>query len=330
MTKVTSRTPPILPQFDPTSVDCGVFSRIQVATQPLGGTVVAWGLQLGFDPIGPLHFYVDFGRSATNEWVPLNLTPLVDECFFVDPCQRGYDQLADYYYRVRLVTPEDKNQFGYAKAYVSTPQQANGLWNKPDWLIARDITRKELLYQKKKVNQTSAGVLLKRRRWGRNSPTTTEWDTEEILHTGAEIDYGTGKLGGYFRGVGFSVTFEAPWSRKFKADDQAGTVHAGDENPRSITRKGRALAYPFVERSDVYVRLDSGERFVVDKVASIAELGGVPLVVVLNLNLAPTTSIVYKIPLSGGSSSSGSEPSSSDSSPSPSEFSARLDDAGEW
>lgn len=322
---------PILPQYDLTNIDCAVFKRLQIVTNPLGGNIIAWGLAPGFTAKGPLHFYVDFGRSSTNEWQVLNSVPLVDECFFIDPCQRHYDSLVDYYYRVRLITPEDTDEQGNPKAYVSMPQQANGLWSRTDWLIARDIVRKELLYQKKKTNQSSRGVLLKRRKWGQLSPTTTEWDTQEIQNTHSLVDFGTGLIGGYFRGVDFIITFDAPWSRKIKHDGEVGTVHAGDTNPRSLTKKGRAISYPYVERSDVYVRLDNGERYIIDKVTSIAEVGGVPIVVQLDLNLAPVTDPVYKIPLSGGSSSSSSgTSSSSSSSPSVDESLIRLREVGEW
>lgn len=326
-----SVTVPILPQFDLTNVDCAVFKRMQIVTNPLGGNFIAWGLSDSFQAPGPYHFYVDFGRSASNEWKVLNEVPLVDECFFIDPCQRHYDQMVDYYYRVRLVTPNDLDAEGNPKAYVSMPQQANGLWSKTDWLVARDVVRRELLYQNKKTNLTNKGVLLKRRRWGQLSPTTTEWDTQEILNTTSLVDHGTGIIGGYFRGVNYIITLDAPWSRKIKQDGEVGTVQAGESNPRAISRKGRAVSYPFVERSDVYVRLDSGERYIIDRVASISEVGGIPIVVQLDLHLAPVTDPVYKIPLSGGSSSSSSRSSSSDSSsPLPDESVVRIDDIGEW
>ena len=134
---------PILQAYDITGIDCDVFERLQIQTNPLGGNVIAWGLTQGFSQKGPYHFYVDFGRSGTNEWEVLNQTPVIDDCFFTDPCQRHWDNLVDYYYRVRLVLPNVKDEAGNCAVYVSAPQQANGIWDKSDWLKARYILKQE-------------------------------------------------------------------------------------------------------------------------------------------------------------------------------------------
>ena len=278
---------PILQPHDITAIDCDVFKRLQIQTNPLGGNIIAWELQEGFEQPGPYHFYVDFGRSGTNEWEVLNQTPVIDDCFFVDPCQRHWDNLVDYYYRVRLVLPSVTDEAGNCAVYISEPQQANGIWGKKDWLTARYIIKQELKLQNKATVKTSAGVLLKRRRFGQQSVTTTTWDTGEVQHTGSEIDYGTGLVGGYYRAIDYRVTFDTPWKREFRRDDgTAGT--RGD-----VKRTGRAIAYPYVEEDDVYVRSDSGERFRISAINTIAEIGNIPIIVQLEMSLAPVTSEIY-------------------------------------
>lgn len=320
---------PVLQTYDITGIDCNVFSRIQIQTNPLGGNVIAWGFKDSFTAKGPYHFYVDFGRSSTNEWEVLNQTPVVDDCFFTDPCQRHWDTLVDYYYRVRLVLPNVVDAGGNCAVYVSAPQQANGIWGKSDWLKARYIMSQELKLQNKRTAKTSAGVLLKRRRYGQVSSTTTTWDTNEIQNTHADVDYGTGLIGGYFRAIDYRVTMDTPWARKFgRSDPTKGTTN-------EIVRTGRASAYPYVETSDVYHRLDSGERFIIREIETIAEIGNIPIIVQLKLSLAPTTSEIYKIPLSGGSSSAApssdsSASSSSDVEPARCGPTARIDESGEW
>lgn len=322
---------PILPLEFPNAINCAAFDRVQVVTNPLGGSIISWGLKPSFSAPGPYHFYVDFGRSCTDDWEVLNTLPVVDDCFFIDMCQRHFNTVIDFYYRIRLVTPNDLDEAGNCKVYLSNPQQANGLWNKSDWLIARDIIRKEILVAKKKTNQTSYGVLVKRKRYGPPSPTTLEWDTQEILNSHSSVDHGTGILGGYYRGTNFVITFEAGWSRKITQNGEVGTVNEGNGNPRSITRRGRALAYPYVERDDVFVRVDSGERFIVERVTSIAEVGGIPLVVLLDLRLSAVTDQVYRVPIEGTPSSSSSvQSSSSSSTPVACSPQAGLNEVGEW
>lgn len=287
-----------------------VFKRVQVLCQTLGGHMIAWDLWAGMASKSLLHFYVDFGRPGTNEWETLNTLPIVNDCLFMDPLQRHWDQLADFYYRIRLVLPNEIDpSTGQPKVFTSKPQQANGVWCKKDWLLARWIARKEYLYQRKAVNRTSTGFLLKRRRWGQVSPTTVDWDTGEVQSTNSEVDYGTGFLGGYFPAVDFTVSLlDDQWPREFKLDPSISIRN-------DIVRTGRAVAYPYVDTFDIYVRRDTGERWFVQKITTAGEVGGIPVVVLLQLGLAPTTDIIYKVPLEKGSSSSSSPSGSSEPTP---------------
>ena len=165
--------------------------------------------------------------------------------------------------------------------------------------------------------------LLKRRRWGQVSPTTTDWDTGEVQFTNSEVDFGTGFIGGYFPPVDFTVSLiDDNWPRGFKIDPSLAVRN-------QVVRLGRAVAYPYVDTFDVYVRRDTGERWHVQKVNTVGEVGGVPVVVLLQLGLAPVTDIIYKVPLERGSSSS---PSSSSPSASPEDEEWRLgkDEEDAW
>jgi hypothetical protein len=315
---------PIFDQTDPYRMECGVFSRLQVVTYPLGGSIIAWGLHSGFEAAGPYHFYVDFGRAGTHdEWKTLTELPIVDSCVFLDAGQRYFDHLVDYYYRVRLVLPNVINpSTGLPVVHLSMPQQANGLLCRRDWLIARDISRKEYLLQRKRTNITAVGFLLKRRRWGQVCEKCKEFDCQETQNSKCPLCFGTGFVGGYFKAVDFRITTDAPWTREFKRDPQIG-------NRNDLAKRGRAMSYPWLDTNDVYMRRDNGERSYINAVDTVAEIGGIPLVVSVELRLAPVTDIIYTIPPEGGSSSSVS-PSSSVSSGSSQEWRTGLKDDTDW
>jgi hypothetical protein len=301
---------PIFNEGDPVRLgSCDVFSRIQVVTQPLGGTRISWGLKPGFKAPGPFHFYVDFGRAGTSEWKMVQTTPVVDECTLIDPEQRYYDQTSDFYYRVRLLLPNQNNT-----AYVSQPQQANGLWSKRDWLVAKEIVRKEYLQQRKGTNKTCVGFVHKRRRWGQPCELCQEYDTREP-QSWCETCFSTGFVGGYFKAVDMTMTLTAP-TREFKFSDNSG-IH------NDITRMGRCVAYPHLDTNDVWVRRDNGERYFVNSIKHVAELGGIPLIYEVELRLAPVSEIIYLIPEYGGSSSSSSYSSLSSAS-------IGIDIDGDW
>jgi hypothetical protein len=264
--------------------------------------MIAWGLRAGFAGREPYHFYVDVGRGS-DEWTTLNDLPLINECMTVDSQRRHWDQLADFYYRVRLVTPSETDpSTGQSKVYLSQPQQANGLWSRRDWLMAREIARREYLMQRKRTNVTATGTLLKRRKFGAACERCKEYDTGEVQNATCPYCFGTGISSGFYRGVDFTVMLDAPWDRDLKRDETVG-------NRRDVVRSARAVAYPYIENNDVFVRNDSGERFYVNAVKTLAELGGIPVVVQVELRLAPTTDIVYTVPLTGSSSSSSSSSS---------------------
>lgn len=299
---------------DVTRLECGIFKRIQTVVQPLGGNLIAWELFPNFTAPGPYHFYVDFGRSGTDEWEVLNQQPIVDSCIFYDTQQRHWDHLIDFYYRVRLVLPATADPNGVCQVHVSMPQQANGFLAKRDWLVMREICRKEYLLQRKRTNVTNVGWLLKRRRWGPVCEICKEWDTNEVQSTSCKQCFGTGITGGYFRGVDFRITMEAPWGREFKRDEALSMTN-------NIQRFGRVVAYPYLDTNDVFMRRDTGERFYVNHMDTIAEVSGVPLVIRAEVRLAPVTDIIYNIPVGGTSSSS----SSSSTNPCGSEAGLKVD-----
>ena len=289
-------------------LNCTAFKRFQVVNHPLGGTLIAWDLKESFSAPGPYHFYVDFGRSGTDDWTPLNTTPIVDGCEYADMSQRYWDHLVSFYYRIRLVLPNDIDPItGTCRVINSQPWIGNGVWSKRDWLIAREVCRKEYLMQRKRTNLTNVGYILKRKRFGKLYTPAIEPNTGELLDPGNGNSYGTKYEGGYFPAIDFTVTENAPWPREFKRDGQVSLRN-------DIIRQSRAVAYPYLDTGDVYLRRDSGERFYVNGINSIAEVGGIPIVVSVELRLAPVTDIAYKIPLVGTPSSSSSSGDSSSSS----------------
>ena len=336
---MTAPSRPVDAIYDPNPTvqhDCKCIKRIQVVTQPRGGNLIAWEVWPGFKGQGPFWFFIDVARSgAHGEWQSLNTLPVVDDCIYMDHRQRHYDHLADFSYRVRLMLPNEIDpETGHCKVCLSQPQQANGLWSKRDWLLAREIARKENLLQAKRTNMTAVGFILKRRRWGQPCVVCQEFDTKEVQAT-CNICYSTGFVGGYFKAIDYVFTVDAPWDRNFKRDETLAVTN-------NITRKGRGLAYPFLDTNDLFVRKDTGERFYINTISQVAEVGGVPIIINAELKLAPVTDDAYDVPLGGGTSSTvpqenkpvcGAKPSSSSSSAIPEpdcDYRVGKDKDGDW
>ena len=270
-------------------MDCRIF-RVDVWHMARGGTEILWGLSQNYFPTGPLHFYVDFGRSGTDEWIALNSEPIIDDCSFVDPCPRTWEMLSDGYYRIRMLQPSVPG----CPVIISQPTLGSGRLNKRDWLRAREIIRKEHLQGK---FDDTFGFLLKRKKFGVKCPNCLDYDTREVVDSNCEICYGVGIVGGYYPGVEYSVELDAKWTRRINA----GQPPQGTNS--NIVKTARVVMYPVIDTKDIWVRSDNDERYVIDKYEVVASYRGLALVAIATLKLAPATDIVYSVPVEGGSSS---------------------------
>lgn len=272
-------------------MDCQI-NRIDVWPMARGGTSVCWSLSENFFPKGPLHFYVDFGRAGTDTWIALNSQPIIDECCFIDVCQRSWELVNDGYYRIRMLRPEDPN----CPLITSAPISSNGRLNKQDWLRAREIVRKEYLQMK---FDGIPGFLLKRKKFGVACPNCLEHDTREVIDSNCPICFGVGIVGGYYPGVLLSMRLQNAGE-----SDRRLTLGPPPQGMNAdATGMYRCVDYPILDTRDVWVQADSDGRHIIDKIASVASYRGLQLIVTPTLKLAPATDIVYSVPIEGGSSS---------------------------
>lgn len=289
-------------------MDCDVITRVEVWRMATGSTTICWYLSQNFWPPEPdaeLHFYVDLGRPGTDEWIALNSEPIVDDCCYTDPCQRDLTDGHDVMYRVRLVIPLST---GECLVYKSEPVGTFGRLEKSDWLKARDIVRREYL-QQQKIEGTQ-GFLLKRKKFGVRCQRCTDWDTHEVTDSNCPICYGTGLVGGYYAGVEYWMTLQSNWNRRINVATPPRGTNA-DTN-----KAARCIFYPPIDTKDIWVRADNDRRYIIDNYTSIAEMRGVPLVVMAQIRLAPASDVIYNVPIEGTPTSSSSSSSSSSGTPS--------------
>jgi hypothetical protein len=261
------------------------FYRVEVWNMSRGGSLICWELSQNYFPKGPLHFYVDYGRSGTDDWVVLNPDdPVIDDCCYTDPCQRTWEMLSDHYYRVRMLQPSVPG----CPVVTSKPVLGSGRLNKRDWLRAREIVRKENLQST--IDDTD-GFLLKRKKFGVSCPHCRDWDTGEITDSDCPYCYGVGILGGYYPGVMFSMDIDANWSRRLTVGPPPQGVNS------NIVKQARCTLYPSLDTKDIWVRADNDERYIIDKWTCVASYRGLQLVAMATLKLAPVTDIVYSVPI---------------------------------
>lgn len=268
----TDVTPFVEPDFN-------VFKRVKVSFDMSGGSLIEWqmnGAKLQF----PLTFFVQFSHTADlqgDHWS--DVTSVVDGCFAVDPAKRlfaGMNQLA--YYRVIAREPNGTE-------HVSPVQQAIGRASRHDFLIARDVFRKEALRLRKFVGVK--GYLRKVRQFGERCPDCIDQDTDEVTNSDCPVCYGTGIAGGYHEPVEFYVELGLK-ARTLDNDVNYGAV-------QNVAQQCRCMGCPELSEGDLWIREDTDERYFVREVRDAAHLA-VPVVVIANFRKVPIDDPAYKVP----------------------------------
>lgn len=275
-------------------MDCNAFKQVVIWHMTKGGTQIYWELGPNFHAPGPYKFFVDLGQPVTDEWIALHVDPIVDDCYFRDPCQRTWDQLVEHYYRIRLLLLD-------GTVLKSQPTQANSGLGRKDWLRARDIVRREHL-QQRKIDGIE-GLLLKRKKFGVECPECLDHDTREVTNSECGVCFGTGIVGGYYPAIEFWFTNTPGIRRRVTNAAPPRGKHAD-----AVEDGARCVLYPQIDTKDVWIAAGTDDRYIIDGYRVVAAIRGLPLIATVQLKLAPATDIVYAIPLEGPSLSSRSEP----------------------
>ena len=269
----------------PATADDTPFHEIAIKNNPLGGSLITWGLQRTFCEKTPYEFKLQWAETVNGEWLDVETDePLVDTYFAIDKDQRCWSLETESFYRVVLTT-------AMGNTYVSMAQQSNGVWSKRDWLIARDICRKEFLMFRKFSGMNVE--LLKRRIWGPRCPVCSDYDTREVGTSLCSYCWGTGILGGYWPGYNTWIldpTGGFVRNKEFNDADGKGI----DEN---IGFEVRVLGYPHISSYDLVKDSSStGRMFVLREVKELVNVRGVPIVYTAKIKQLPFNHFLYERP----------------------------------
>jgi hypothetical protein len=254
------------------------FSRIYVSHVITGDTRVFWELNRHLKDTGVYVFQLQTSESGIDTGVWENVGgPITNSVYAVDAARRLYGKQLYTTYRIKLTTDQG--------VYYSNPISAGGTLAKRDFLLAREITRKELL----RLNKFTAiaGYLLIRKRSGEVC-SCIDALTGEITNSQHLTCFGTGFVGGYYAPVECTFFDTSPDSRK-ELRDMAGRGMVDD-----TMKMCRFVGYPAVRTYDIFVEKDSDERYSVASIKGAAEIRGVPIVVQPVIKLVPYSDVIYK------------------------------------
>lgn len=286
--------PPVVPLVPPLpaaihSIVPSFFSRVRVHYAVRGSVAIYWELGRRFAEPLPYTFTVQVGRTGLPTYKPdgtvrdddwVDVGSVVNHFTLDDNTPRLYGKTADVHYRVKVLT-------GSGLTYYSDPVNVYGELPVRDYLVGREIIRKEQL---RHIKQASVqGYLLKAYRYG---PLCTCVDpiTKEIRDSRHAACYGTGFVGGYFPPVP-SVYADVSTEKTREALDP----RTGTSKQQAI--QGRFLAEPQIYALDVWINKMADARYYIHPVKVEAQVRGVPLVISAELRIAPFSDIIYTLPV---------------------------------
>lgn len=283
---VTNNT--LTPTTNPTIVtvfEVGAFKRVWVNYLVKTTPTIYWELERAFNDPGPYSFQLQgshAGVPRADDWI--NIGSPTSSFFAQDHGQRLYGKTMTWHYRIKLTTTKG--------IYYSPIANVLGLLNKHDWLIVREILRKEQLAHK--IFSSVRGYLLKARRYGPECTQSryrevNDQFTDEIIDTNCPLCYGTGFSGGYYPATEYYALLTQEKSRESRSE-KTGTS-------KDVVLQGRFLGTLPLIQNDVWVNIGSDERYYLHSVAEAAEWKSVPVVYSAELRLAPFTDAVYDVPL---------------------------------
>ncbi len=242
---------------------------------------VQWVLDRTFIEPGPWTFtLLRFHNPTETESVGLEVATAQDAYLLEDRSADPGSFGVNLSYGVRL---QDGNGVIYESQRVTT----QSYWGKRDWLLAREIVRKDTLLLQKKVGVR--GWLLKRRITGDPCPRCVGPDGA-ITDPQCPVCYGTGVVGGYYPAYEYWVCMSAS-KRLVRLTSDKGLIAANTES-------AWGHAYPTVDPQDIWVNYHTGDRYrVQSEVAETVRHRGIPLRIEMSLNLQPNSSSIYNVPL---------------------------------
>lgn len=261
------------------------FRRVSVDHMVRGVTRVWWQLEPLFNDPGPYSFQLQFGRTGIRDaadWINVG-APVTNGYFAEDPAYReaGYDLLT--HYRVILTTP--------TSVYVSQPANAFGELPEKDWLLAREVIRKEKLRHK---IVSVPGYLIKQMRYGTPCQRCRDPLTQELTDADCPICGGTG----------FEVGFHPPVPMQCWDLSPQIITEQVDGNLKGMTRDNpyvtaRVIGFPALNKSDIWVNGSSDERWLVVSIQVAAAIRNVPIVYSVKLGLLPFNHPAYALEIGG-------------------------------
>ena len=254
-----------------------VIEKFNVFPDYAFGFSFSWMLDMAFNDSYPWVFQVEVAPAPDGEWKAIS-PQLVNIFCWSGNVPVKVNKSRVLFFRLKLKTPENE--------YYSEVIQPYGNLSKKEFLIAKDIMRREVLHMSQLAGVPEK-VLLKAN-WGPRCKVCVDPITGRSRNSNCPSCVGTG----------FEKPYHGPYDMwmLFSSDSQ----HQMAENPNTGTTEqknftARAIGSIVLKYHDVVIDSRSNKRYYVNNAAIISEIRRIPIIQQLQLSEAAVTDPIYKL-----------------------------------
>lgn len=253
------------------------IKRFTVAPDYSAGTRFFWDVSTALKDKGPWTFQVEMAEGPGGPWKAIS--PLLPQsCSWKDPVVRRAGKDAVLFYRLLLSTA--------AATYPSAVIEPYGDLGRREFLLARDIMRREYLHSK-----TLVGVELDLwmvSTWGPPCTVCRDAISDMITNADCPVCFGTGH----------AVPYNGPyrmWGLFCPTKHVTEMAPDGTGLRQPMREEVRTIGALMAKKNDVIVSVDDDRHHYVDEVESIVELRTIPVVQSCTIREPALTDIVYRL-----------------------------------
>ena len=253
------------------------ITRFTVLPDYSTGALFTWAISGALNDPMPWTFQVEIAQGPGGPWTPIS--PVLScTSIWKDTENRRAGKDAVFFFRLTLTTPTQQYHSEVAEPY--------GDLNRREYLLARDVMRREVLHSK-----TLMGVQIHLwlvSTWGPKCDVCLDPITGLITNTNCPVCLGTGH----------SVPYNGPyilWATTCPTKHVTEMSQDGTGIRQPINEEIRCIGSLMMKKNDVVITQDDSKRYYVDDTESIVELRSVPVVQRATVREAPLTDVIYQV-----------------------------------
>lgn len=262
-----------LPDMDGQSA----FRSFTISPSYLGGFLYCWEVCGGFNDPGPWSFVVQRGPTGDGPWKDIS-PRLVNVVAWKDEGGKNLVGKSNtLYFRVVMKTP--------AGTYVSHAMQPYGDLGRREYLLAREIIRRESL--RARVLSGVECDLYIRSTFGPKCTFCIDPVTGDVRDSHCKKCLGTGRYPAYFGPHRMMLSFST--------DSAHSKDNSNDGTHETRMFEAMAIGNPVIKKGDVIVDVKQDKRYVVGVASVVSEVRRVACLQKVGFSEAPLSDPVYRL-----------------------------------